>query len=278
MMFERLRYSETGNDGFLRNYFNFTGVGVESLSYEEMINRIDKWLTDKNGRSHHIACINAYCIALSLSNRRLRTIYNTSDLAGPDGMPFVRWLRMTGKRICDRFCAPDIAEYLAEKSREKAYTFYLYGGAPEVLEKMREYLITKFPHIRILGSCSPPFRPLTEKEDAKICYEINSLKPDILLVGLGTPKQDYWIEDHIEKIRGTVMIASGATFDFFGGRIKMAPNWIRSSGFEWLFRLFSKDFKRLWKRYTFHNLVFIVNFLSQLTGLLSFQVDRRHRS
>lgn len=242
-----------------------------------MVNRIDQWLTDKEGRSHHIACLNAYCVALSLSDSRLKNIYNSSDIAGPDGMPFVKWIRMMSDRKCDRFCAPDIALYLADRAKEKGYTFYLYGGAPEVLEQMQKFLLDKFPHLHIIGSYSPPFRPLTEEEDAAICSEINRLKPDILLVGLGTPKQDYWIEDHIEKLRGTVMVASGATFDFFGGRVNMAPEWVRSSGFEWLYRLFSKDFKRLWKRYTYYNLVFIINFMFQLFGFISYDLRRRFR-
>jgi N-acetylglucosaminyldiphosphoundecaprenol N-acetyl-beta-D-mannosaminyltransferase len=124
---------------------------------------------------------------------------------------------------------------------------------------------------------SPPFRALTEEEDTTICAEINHLKPDIFLVGLGTPKQDYWIEDHLEKVRGSVFVASGATLDFFGGRIKMAPKWIRVSGFEWLYRLFSKDFNRLWKRYTYYNYIFLKYFFLQMCGVKKCNVERKFR-
>ena len=99
-----------------------------------------------------------------------------------------------------------------------------------------------------------------QEEDEKIINEINALKPDIVCVGLGTPKQDYWIDENLEKIKGSVLIASGATFDFFGGRIKMAPDFIRKSGFEWMYRLFGKDFKRLWKRYIIMYSVFAATF------------------
>jgi N-acetylglucosaminyldiphosphoundecaprenol N-acetyl-beta-D-mannosaminyltransferase len=88
-------------------------------------------------------------------------------------------------------------------------------------------------------------------------------------VGLGSPKQDVWISEHREKIRGAIMVASGATFDFFSGRIKQAPKWIRDSGFEWLYRL-TKDFRRLWVRYTVYNIIFLVMFGLQLTGLRRF--------
>lgn len=273
-IFSRLIFSMTGTDGFERRYFNFTGIAIESLSYDEMISRIDTWLKNKEGRSHHIACLNAYCVALSMEDERLSKIYNSSDIAGPDGMPFVRWLRTMIQSRCDRFCAPDIALYLAEKSKEKGYSFYLYGGSPTVLENMQAFLKEKFPHINIAGSMSPPFRALTQEEEDDICGEINRLKPDIVLVGLGTPKQDYWIEEHIEKIRGAVFVASGATFDFFGGRINMAPHWIRISGFEWLYRLLGKDFKRLWKRYTYYNYVFLSRFVLQLTGIATMPIKR----
>ncbi|RMH10955.1 MAG: glycosyltransferase, partial [Gammaproteobacteria bacterium] len=151
-----------------------------------------------------------------------------------------------------------------EHSEKTGYTFYLYGGAEDVVVKMKSYLEARYPHIRIVGYCSPPFRPLTEEEDEAICREINQLQPDIICVGLGTPKQDYWIDDHIEKINGSVFIACGAAFDFFGGRIRMAPEWIRQSGFEWLYRLFGKDFGRLWRRYILFNMEFLARFLLQL--------------
>src|SRR5580698_6493524 len=98
---------------------------------------------------------------------------------------------------------------------------------------------------------------------------INAAKPDIVWVGLGSPKQDVWISEHRDKIRGTIMVASGATFDFFSGRIKQAPAWIRESGFEWLYRL-TKDFRRLWVRYIVYNIIFVVMFSLQLTRLWSF--------
>ena len=99
---------------------------------------------------------------------------------------------------------------------------------------------------------------------------INAAKLDLLWVGLGSPKQDVWISEHREKIRGTIMIASGATFDFFSGKIKQAPEWVRSSGFEWLYRL-TKDFRRLWLRYTVYNIIFLVMFALQVSGLRDFE-------
>ena len=246
---------------------NFLGIGLDAITYNEVFSKVDRWIADKSGRSHHIACINAFCVTLAMNDERLARIYNGSDIAGPDGIPFVKWIRAFLKQPCDRIAAPDTILELARHSEKTGYTFYLYGGDSEVVVKMKEYLEGRFPHIRIVGYQSPPFRPLTQEEDAAVCDELNRLKPDIICVGLGTPKQDFWIEDHLYKVNGAVFIASGATFDFFGGRIKMAPEFIRRSGFEWLYRLLGKDFTRLWKRYIIMNSRFVWAFMLQLLHL-----------
>ncbi len=261
----------------MKNYINFLGIGLTPVTYPELFLKVDEWIKNKSGRSHHIACVNAYCIALAIRNREVSRIYNSADITGPDGMPFVKWIRNISKQKCDRIAAPDTILQLAAHAKTTNYTFYLYGGSPDVCVKMKEFLEKKFPHIRIIGHYSPPFREMTQDEDDAIVAEINLLQPDIICVGLGTPKQDYWIDTHIEKIRGSVLIASGATFDFFGGRIKMAPEFIRNSGLEWVYRLFGKDFKRLWKRYIVMHSIFLVNFLMQQARVKDYKVEIKRR-
>ncbi len=252
------------------NSYNFVGIDIEALVYKDFFNRVDQWLQDKTSRSHHVAIINAFCAAMSLKDDQLNKIYNEADLIGPDGRPFVYWMRFFLKVPCDQFDASSIVIELAGESKEKGYSFYLYGGDPDVVVKMKVRLEQLYPHIKIVGYHSPPFRSLTQEEDRSICAEINRLKPDIICVGLGTPKQDYWIYDHKEKIRGAVFIPCGAIFDFFGGRIKRAPRIVTKSGFEWLYRLFSKDFDRLWYRYTVMNVLFLWNFFLQVTRIKRF--------
>jgi N-acetylglucosaminyldiphosphoundecaprenol N-acetyl-beta-D-mannosaminyltransferase len=251
------------------NTANFLGLGVRALTYEDLFTYVDNWLTDKRDRSHHIALINAFCAVSTLYDSRLARIYNGADLIVPDGMPFVYWLRAVLKKPCQQFDASNIVTNLIRRSSKTGYTFYLYGGHPDVLESMKQNLERSYPDIRIVGHYSPPFRALTKEEDQMVCDQINRLKPDILCIGLGTPKQDYWIDDHIVRIKGTVMIPCGAIFDFFGGRIKRAPALIQKAGMEWLYRLFSKDFFRLFRRYTILNVVFMLNFFYQITGIRS---------
>ena len=256
---------------------NFAGILVDALTYEDMFDRVDGWIKEKGGRSHYIACLNAYCAALASKSPRLASIYNGSDIAGPDGMPFVYWIRWRHRLACDRFYAPDIVSRLISRSQHTGYSFYFYGGAPEVLDKMVEGLHQRHPYIRVAGYYSPPFRPLTSEEDRSICERINQASPDIICVGLGTPKQDYWIDEHLSKIQGSVMIACGATFDFFGGRVRMAPKTVQQSGFEWLYRLFGQDRRRLFRRYTLMNAIFLWNFGLQMLGLRHQDAQRWHR-
>jgi N-acetylglucosaminyldiphosphoundecaprenol N-acetyl-beta-D-mannosaminyltransferase len=247
--------------------YNFLGIEVESLTYHDLYHKVDDWLTTKGKRSKHIAVINAHCVMSAYKDERVREIYNKADIVGPDGMPFVSWLRFFRRTSCDQFDATNVLIKLVEHAKQTNYSFYLYGGHPEVVKQMKENLERTYPHIRIVGYRSPAFRSLTKEEDRAICTEINKLKPDILLVGLGTPKQDFWIDEHIDKIRGAVMLPCGAIFDFFGGRVKKAPKFISNLGLEWLYRLVSKDFKRLWYRYTIQNIAFLWHFSLQLAGI-----------
>lgn len=142
-------------------------------------------------------------------------------------------------------------------------------AGPDSPDKIADFLTGRFPGLRIVGKYSPPFRSLTDEEDQEVCAMINEAKPDFVWVGLGSPKQDRWIHDHREKIRGAIFMPSGATFDFFSGRIRQAPKFIQNAGFEWLFRL-TQDFRRLWVRYTVFNVIFLFAFGMQMLGIAKF--------
>jgi len=245
---------------------NILGINMDCLSYEEMHKTFNDWLSDKNSRSHSLALVNVNCCVSALFDRRLVGLYNSADMVGIDSMPFLKWARAFYKKNCDRLYAPDVMLEVSSKAKEHSYTFFLYGGAPDAPDKIENYLSERFEGIKVVGKYSPPFRALSQEEDQAVCDMINAVKPDFVWIGLGSPKQDYWIAEHREKIRGSIMVASGATFDFFSGRIKQAPLWIRESGFEWLYRL-TKDFRRLWVRYIVYNFIFVVMFTLQLMGL-----------
>lgn len=261
----------------LDEFVNILGVGLSAITYRQFFEKIDFWLKNKSTYSRHIACLNAYCVTLASNDLDLKRIYCAADIAGADGMPFVYWARWFKSKKIDRLDGPTMVLKLAERAKETGYTFYLYGGGEKECKGMNDFLLLHFPHLKIVGYHSPPFRDLTPIEDMQIIAEINALKPDIICVGLGTPKQDHWIDQHLGKINGSIMIGCGAAFDFFGGRIKMAPKFVRVSGFEWLYRLLGRDFKRLFVRYTYMNLVFLSKFFLQITGIKSYPLKRISR-
>jgi N-acetylglucosaminyldiphosphoundecaprenol N-acetyl-beta-D-mannosaminyltransferase len=251
---------------------NILGIKMDCISYEDMFTIFDEWLSHKSATSRRLAVINVHICVMSLFNKKLRDIYNSADLVGIDSMPFLKWGRLFYNRHSDHLNAPDILLNVSQKAKERKYRFFLYGGYPGAPEKIETYLSSRFEGINVVGKYSPPFRPLTNEEDDLLCNMINAVKPDFLWVGLGSPKQDIWIFEHTGKIQGSIIVPSGATFDFLSGRIKQAPAWIRKLGFEWLFRL-TRDFKRLWVRYTVYNVIFLIAFFLQLCRLISFDQD-----
>ena len=142
----------------------------------------------------------------------------------------------------------------------------------------RSLLVVRFKSMRcglqIVGASSPPFRTLTETEDRAICEMINAATPDILWVALGTPKQDIWMYEHREKLNVSVMHGVGAAFDFLSGEIRQAPRWMMHSGFEWLYRLMIEP-RRLWKRYTINNALFLYYLLLEFLGLGRYRRPKR---
>jgi N-acetylglucosaminyldiphosphoundecaprenol N-acetyl-beta-D-mannosaminyltransferase len=246
----------------------FLGLDLHCISYQDMFKKFDQWINASQRRGHSVALINVNCCVSGLLDRSIRTLYQRADLLGIDSMPFLYVARLFKNRQSDRLYAPDMMLETARVALERGYKFFLYGGSPGAPEAMSAMLKKVSPDLEVVGTYSPPFRELTEEEDNSICQTIIASGANILWVGLGSPKQDVWIARHCQKLPGCVLIASGATFDFFSGRIRQAPPWIRTIGLEWLFRL-SQDPIRLWKRYTVYNVVFGVVLLLELIGVVS---------
>jgi len=244
------------------------GLDIDCISYTAMMDRFDSFIQSGTPRAFSVALVNVNCCVSALLDRRVRRVYQHADLRGLDSMPFLYLARTLKSRSCDRLYAPDMMLKMAEHSAGRDYRFFLYGGAPDAPEAMAQYLRQRFPDVQIAGMYSPPFRVLSEPEDDQICSMIRQSGANLLWVGLGSPKQDLWIEQHRYKLPGMILIAAGATFDFFAGHIRQAPLWIRKSGFEWLYRLF-QDPVRLWKRYTVYNLLFVLAYGLELVGILN---------
>jgi N-acetylglucosaminyldiphosphoundecaprenol N-acetyl-beta-D-mannosaminyltransferase len=190
----------------------------------------------------------------------------------PDGVPLVWASHWLGHREVSRVYGPDLLMAACERSLQSGWSHYFYGGADGVPEKLGSNLRVRFPGIKIAGMESPPFRKLSPEEDQAAVERINASGADILWVGLGAPKQEYWMAEHLGKIKAPVMIGVGAAFDFHAGVKKQAPLWMRRNGLEWVFRLASEP-RRLWKRYLVNNPRFLWNVFLQLSGLKKYPLE-----
>jgi N-acetylglucosaminyldiphosphoundecaprenol N-acetyl-beta-D-mannosaminyltransferase len=199
-------------------------------------------------------------------NQDLRRIHNAAGLVTPDGMPLVWLAHRHGYGHVERVYGPDLMLALCESSASAGYRHFLYGGAKGVPERLAENLLRRFSKLKIVGTYSPPFGPLSDEEDEELVQAINESNPDIVWVGLSTPKQERWMATHVDRLTAPVLIGVGAAFDFHSGEKRQAPRLMQRSGLEWLFRLLCEP-QRLWRRYLVNNSQFTMLILLQLLGL-----------
>jgi N-acetylglucosaminyldiphosphoundecaprenol N-acetyl-beta-D-mannosaminyltransferase len=226
--------------------FQVLGVRVDAVQMSEAVARLRSWIGDRQSIARFVAVTGMHGIAESRQNSQFRQVLNAADLVVPDGMPLV-WLgRAKGYPLRQRVCGAELMDAFCRVSG-KAYRHFFYGGAPEVAERLARVLHEKHG-IVIAGTYTPPFRPLTEAEGKELASFVERTSPDVLWVGLSTPKQESWMYEQRYKLRVPVMLGVGAAFDMNSGNLRRAPKWMREHGLEWLFRLASEP-RRLWRRY-----------------------------
>jgi N-acetylglucosaminyldiphosphoundecaprenol N-acetyl-beta-D-mannosaminyltransferase len=224
------------------------GVRVSSINLDDAVARINDWIDGRRRNYVYVCITGVHGIMESLRDRRLRNIHYEAGMVTPDGMPLVWIARLLGKKRTERVYGPDLMRRMTAISAQRGYRQFYYGGAEGVAEKLRQTLTKAHLHLHVAGTLSPPFRSLTPDEDQRVIDTINAARPDIVWVGLSTPKQEFWMADHLGRIQAPVMIGVGAAFDFLAGTKRQAPRWMQRSGLEWLFRLCSEP-RRLWRRY-----------------------------
>ncbi len=204
----------------------------------------------------------------ALRNPYLREVLNESFLNTPDGMPLV-WLgRHFGFAGIDRVYGPDLLREVCRYSADKGWRHFFFGAADGVAVQLKLKMEEQFPGIQVVGTYTPPFRDLTEAELAALCEQVDAARPDIFWISLSTPRQIYFMRQHLERINAHVLCAVGYAFDVNAGLKREAPLWVRKSGFQWLHRLIKEP--RLWRRYFRDNPRFVCEILLQLLGLRSY--------
>lgn len=243
-----------------RNRVRVVGAPIDVLTWRDAIERVSAWVRARQSR---VVCIcNVHSVVTARHDAAFQRAIEECDLATPDGAPVAWMLRRLADRGQERINGPDLMwRYCAEAAR-RGEAIYLYGGAQTTLDALVRRLSDAFSGLRLVGAESPPYRQLTETEDAAAVGRINASGAGIVFVSLGCPKQELWMTAHRDRIQA-VMIGVGAAFDYHAGTIKRAPLWMQEAGLEWLYRLLSEP-RRLWRRYLVTNTVFMIGAARQL--------------
>ena len=240
--------------------FNVLGVGVSALT---LASARDHVLASRGVRHLGYICVcTVHGISEGRSDAAFRKILNESFLTTPDGMPLV-WLGPSG---VERVYGPDLMLAVCDAGRAAGLRHYFYGGAPGVAPALAQAMAARFPGLAVAGTFTPPFLELNSDELMALHADVAHARPDVIWVGLSTPKQERFMAAHAKTLEAGLLIGVGAAFDFHTGRVRQAPRWIQRSGFEWLFRM-AMEPRRLALRYLRTNPLFLLRIAAQFTGL-----------
>lgn len=269
----------------LAQRINVLGVGISVLTLDTAVEAVLDAV--QNNRQGYVTVTGVHGVSECQSDPELKQIHNDSMLSTPDGMPLT-WmgrLQGVGPEQMDRVYGPDLMLRLMDRGQTTGLRHYFFGGREGVAEQLKEKLVERFPKAEIVGTYTPPFRPLNEAEEQKLLTELNELKPNCFWVGLSTPKQERIMAALLARFGAEaegaalklptplVMFGVGAAFDFHAGLIPQAPSWMQRAGLEWLFRLI-KEPRRLWKRYCKNNPLFVMRAAMQLTKLRKYELPK----
>ena len=248
---------------------NVLGVGVSAVNLEEATTLL---LDAAAKRQKGMVCVTGvHGISEAQKDPRFHRILNGAFLNVPDGMPmsWMGWLQ--GFQTMDRVYGPDLMLAISRESVGCGLTHFYYGGGEGVADVLKEKMEQRFPGLQVVGTFTPPYRPLSQDEAARLREMVDRLKPDFFWVGLSTPKQEVFMADYLSSLNVSLMLAVGAAFDFHAGRVKQAPRWMQRSGLEWFYRLRHEP-RRLWKRYLVNNPLFVYRIALQLSGLRKYRL------
>ena len=252
------------------NRVNVLGVGVSVLNLDTAVAAIADAIRSR--RKGYICVTGVHGVMEAQNDPVFRKILNGAFLCTPDGMPMVWMGKIRGHSEMRRVYGPDLMLDVCAWSEENPCRHFFYGGAAGVAEVLAEKLKARFPKLEIAGTFTPPFRRFIAEEEKQFVEMVSAAKPDILWVGLSTPKQEKFMAEFLPKLDVTLMIGVGAAFDFHSGRVKQAPRWMQRSGLEWFYRL-RQEPRRLAKRYFRNNPLFALQIAGQLCGLKKYPLE-----
>jgi N-acetylglucosaminyldiphosphoundecaprenol N-acetyl-beta-D-mannosaminyltransferase len=243
---------------------NVLGVGVHAIDLSSAADVIESAVYE--GRKGYVCATGVHGVMEAQRDPRFRKILNQALLVTPDGTPTVWIGRIQGHSTMQRVFGPDLMLEVCRRSAGTGIRHFFYGGKPGIAVELAESLCRRFPGLKVAGTFTPPFRPLEPSEQLSLERQLETARPDIVWVGLSTPKQERFMADNFRRLPCKIMIGVGAAFDIHTGHVKDAPKWIKDTGFQWAHRLCQEP-GRLWKRYLVNNSAFLVAIGLQLAGL-----------
>lgn len=246
---------------FAHPHVDVLGVQVSAVDMEEALNLAARWIDAGRPGYACFACV--FGVMEAQRDPKLRGIMNRAAFSFPDGRPMT-WLgQLQGLSAIGHVPGPEFMLEMCRVSVQYGYRHFLYGGKLGVAEQLSENLRQWFPGLKIVGAFTPPFRPLTSAEEEDLFATVRKARPHILWVGLGTPKQDRFMAQYVDRLQVPLLAGVGAAFDFHTGSICDSPRWVKRAGLQWLHRLLQEP-RRLWRRYLLNNPVFLWRVAGQL--------------
>jgi N-acetylglucosaminyldiphosphoundecaprenol N-acetyl-beta-D-mannosaminyltransferase len=235
------------------------GCPLALTDYAGAVEQVREWAR-RADRAYAVEAANTHVVALARHDPAFRAAMSAFDLWLPDGMPLVWSMNRrvpADRKLRDRVYGPTFMLHcLAATEGNEAEGHFLLGGSDELLAALQTKLLARFPRLRIAGVCAPPFGTWPPGEDERILAQIEASKARFIWVGLGCPKQEFWISRYRSRLPAGVYFGIGAAFAFHAGRVRQAPGWMQRAGLEWLFRLLAEP-RRLFRRYFVYNSLFL---------------------
>jgi exopolysaccharide biosynthesis WecB/TagA/CpsF family protein len=268
----------------MKKYTNIMGIPVSTLSRAQTVSEIEEMINTfkTDHKSRYVATLNmdflSNCfntLSLKIKNHKLHEALLDADLITADGMPIVLMGRLQNNNVTERVCGSDLVNDLASMANQNQYSLYFIGESDSLCKAAKQQLETKYPGIKVSGFASPKFDKSGQViDDGKYNNEslvktINDSKADILLIGIGNPKQECWFQNNRNKLQVPLSIGVGGSLNLLTKRVKRAPLLLQKIGLEWLFRL-SQEPKRLWKRYSSQLSLLAVMILRGRLGIIKF--------
>lgn len=233
------------------------GIPINNLTMAEALDYIAEALSA--AESKQVCFVNADCVNIAYRDPSYLKVLQRSDLCLADGIGLKLAGKILGQEIAQNLCGTDMFPRLCERISGKDTRLFLLGARPEAVEGVVRWINDHYAEVKVCGYQHGYFQP---NEEPSVIQRIRDSRSDLLLVAFGVPKQDMWVNQHLQETGAKVAMGVGGLFDFYSGRIPRAPLWMREIGMEWLYRLIQEP-GRMWKRYLIGNGLFLARVLKE---------------